>query len=97
MYIYSKLLPPPKRMKLTCHQHAHVFVVQQAEWVGKNLGPALDHAGLGHLKVMVLDDNRIFLPKWVDNVSYSDDLLECLNTFILLTLLWWWTIHTCED
>ncbi|XP_050716144.1 lysosomal acid glucosylceramidase-like isoform X1 [Eriocheir sinensis] len=41
---------------------------EQAQWVGMHLGPALEHAGLGHLKVMVLDDNRIFLPKWVDEV-----------------------------
>lgn len=40
--------------------------------MGQFLGPVLESAGLGHIKVMVLDDNRIFLPKWVDDVSHKE-------------------------
>nr|XP_045606117.1 lysosomal acid glucosylceramidase-like [Procambarus clarkii] len=40
----------------------------QARWIGQHLGPALHNNSLSHLKVMILDDNRIFLPKWADDI-----------------------------
>ena len=62
--------------------------LHQAEWVGQHLGPALESAGLSHIKLMVLDDNRIFLPKWVDEVSHKDSLtLPFSKTFDSTELL----------
>ncbi|XP_071534348.1 lysosomal acid glucosylceramidase-like [Panulirus ornatus] len=41
---------------------------EQAEWVGQHLGPALNNSSYGHVKIMILDDNRFFLPKWANDV-----------------------------
>ncbi|XP_076030329.1 lysosomal acid glucosylceramidase-like [Oratosquilla oratoria] len=38
----------------------------QAKWLGKYLGPTLEQEGFAHTKLFILDDNRFFLPKWVD-------------------------------
>lgn len=46
--------------------------LDQAEWVGQHLGPALHNISRGHVKIMILDDNRVFLPKWVDEVSVQN-------------------------
>lgn len=45
----------------------------QAEWIGKHLGPVLHKNNLGHLKVMIVDDNRIFLPKWADDIMSNNE------------------------
>lgn len=36
----------------------------QATFVVKNLGPTLENNGFGDIKIMVLDDQRLFLPTW---------------------------------
>ncbi|KAK3887921.1 hypothetical protein Pcinc_008004 [Petrolisthes cinctipes] len=41
---------------------------EQALWVGRFLGPNLHDANLDHLHLMILDDNRFFLPAWADQV-----------------------------
>ncbi|CAL4125525.1 unnamed protein product, partial [Meganyctiphanes norvegica] len=41
---------------------------EQAEWIGHYLGPVLNKRGHEHIKIMILDDNRLFLPKWADVV-----------------------------
>lgn len=40
----------------------------QRDFIAKDLGPALDANGLGHVKLMILDDQRIFLPYWPEVV-----------------------------
>jgi len=40
----------------------------QRDFIAQDLGPALEAAGLGHVKLMILDDQRIFLPYWADTV-----------------------------
>lgn len=40
----------------------------QRDFVAKDLGPALEAAGFGHVKLMILDDQRIFLPYWPEVV-----------------------------
>jgi hypothetical protein len=41
---------------------------EQRDWLSKFLGPALHSSGYGHLKLMILDDLRTFLPGWVTAV-----------------------------
>lgn len=41
----------------------------QRDFVAEDLGPALHQAGLGHVKLMILDDQRLFLPSWAKTVS----------------------------
>ena len=36
----------------------------QRDFIAKDLGPALHDAGFGNVKLMILDDQRIFLPLW---------------------------------
>ncbi|XP_042223421.1 lysosomal acid glucosylceramidase-like isoform X2 [Homarus americanus] len=45
----------------------------QAKWIGQHFGPALHNNSLGHLTVMILDDNRFLLPKWVDDIMIDGD------------------------
>lgn len=40
----------------------------QAFFVGLNLGPTLAAKGFGDIKIMIMDDQRILLPKWVKTV-----------------------------
>ena len=40
----------------------------QRDFIAKDLGPALDAAGLGHVKLMILDDSRLLLPLWAEVV-----------------------------
>jgi glucosylceramidase len=37
----------------------------QATFVAENLGPTLAKNGFGNVKIMVLDDQRLFLPEWM--------------------------------
>lgn len=40
----------------------------QAIFITKNLGPLLKSSGFPHIKIMILDDQRIFLPSWPQRV-----------------------------
>ena len=40
----------------------------QRDFIAKDLGPALNDAGFGHVKLMILDDQRVFLPYWAETV-----------------------------
>lgn len=40
----------------------------QRDFIAKDLGPALEQNGFGHVKLMILDDQRIFLPYWPEVV-----------------------------
>lgn len=40
----------------------------QRDFIAKDLGPALETSGFGHVKLMILDDERIFLPSWPEIV-----------------------------
>ena len=40
----------------------------QHDFIAKDLGPALADAGFGHVKLMILDDQRVFLPYWAEAV-----------------------------
>lgn len=42
----------------------------QAIFVTKNLGPTLEQNGFDHIKIMILDDQRLFLPGWPQRVNY---------------------------
>ncbi|XP_074650031.1 lysosomal acid glucosylceramidase-like [Tubulanus polymorphus] len=41
---------------------------QQRDFIALNLGPTLEKNGFGHVKLMVLDDSRFFLPGWADTI-----------------------------
>ncbi|XP_063229272.1 lysosomal acid glucosylceramidase-like [Bacillus rossius redtenbacheri] len=41
---------------------------QQRDWIAQHLGPTLHKAGYDYLKLMILDDNRRYLPKWAETV-----------------------------
>lgn len=40
-----------------------------AKWISENLGPSLDMAGFGELKVMMYDDQRDMVEEWVKEVG----------------------------
>ncbi|KAH3869575.1 lysosomal acid glucosylceramidase-like [Dreissena polymorpha] len=40
----------------------------QRDFIASDLGPALEAAGLGHVKLMILDDDRVWLPYWAEVV-----------------------------
>lgn len=40
----------------------------QRDFIAMDLGPALEAAGLGHVKLMILDDQRALLPFWAEIV-----------------------------
>jgi glucosylceramidase len=40
----------------------------QAEFIVTNLGPTLEQNGFGDIRIMILDDQRIFLPSWAERV-----------------------------
>lgn len=41
----------------------------QRDYIALDLGPALEASGYGDLKLMILDDQRIFLPEWAERVT----------------------------
>ena len=45
----------------------------QRDFIAKDLGPALEAAGLGHVKLMVLDDSRLLLPLWAEVVLHDPE------------------------
>ena len=46
----------------------------QAIFLIKNLGPLLKNEGYPHIKIMILDDQRLFLPAWPKSVlNYSPE------------------------
>ncbi|KAH3697023.1 lysosomal acid glucosylceramidase-like [Dreissena polymorpha] len=40
----------------------------QRDFISQDLGPALEANGLGDVKLMILDDQRVFLPYWAETV-----------------------------
>lgn len=45
----------------------------QRDFIKKDLGPALEAAGFGHIKLMILDDVRTFLPYWAEVILRDKD------------------------
>lgn len=41
----------------------------QALFVGQNLGPTLANKGFGDVNIMVVDDQRTFMPSWPETVG----------------------------
>lgn len=41
----------------------------QAFFVGLNLGPTLAAKGFSDVKIMIMDDQRLLLPKWAEIVN----------------------------
>ena len=46
----------------------------QADFVGLNLGPTMQAKGFGHVKIMIMDDQRMLLPKWPVKVKSTPTL-----------------------
>ena len=42
----------------------------QAFFVGLNLGPTLAANGFAYVKILIMDDQRILLPKWAQTVRH---------------------------
>ena len=40
----------------------------QAFFIGLNLGPTLHQNGFDNVKIMIMDDQRILIPKWPETV-----------------------------
>uniref|UniRef100_A0A8W8I177 Glucosylceramidase n=1 Tax=Magallana gigas TaxID=29159 RepID=A0A8W8I177_MAGGI len=45
----------------------------QRDFIVKDLGPALQQNSLGHVKIMILDDSRLQLPYWAEQVFRSEE------------------------
>lgn len=42
----------------------------QSLFVGLNLGPTMEQAGYGNIKIMIMDDQRQFLPRQIPLYNY---------------------------
>jgi glucosylceramidase len=54
----------------------------QAQFIIDNLGPTLENNGFQDIKIMILDDQRLFLPEWPERVNerlISDFLTFWIN------------------
>ena len=43
----------------------------QRDFIAMDLGPALEQAGFQNIKLMILDDQRVFLPLWAETVLHD--------------------------
>ncbi|KAK3097705.1 hypothetical protein FSP39_012333 [Pinctada imbricata] len=51
----------------------------QRDFIAKDLGPALEQNGLGHIKLMILDDSRLMLPYWPEKVFESQEASKYIS------------------
>ena len=51
----------------------------QRDFIAKDLGPALKQAGLERVKLMILDDQRVFLPYWAEKVLYDQSAAQYVS------------------
>ena len=52
----------------------------QSDFIAANLGPALKRNGFGDIKIMILDDQRLFLPGWAERVfSHNPQASQYVN------------------
>nr|CAD7573666.1 unnamed protein product [Timema californicum] len=63
------------------------------EWVANYLGPTLEKGGYGNLKLMILDDNRMWLPNWVNTVLAN----EKTNKYSSGIAIHWYTDSSSSD
>lgn len=56
---------------------------EQRLWVGSNLGPALRDAAYDHLKLMIMDDQRINLPNWAVTVLSDPEAAQYVSGIAL--------------
>ena len=45
----------------------------ERDFIKKDLGPALHASGYGSVKLMMLDDQRLFVPSWADTILSDPD------------------------
>nr|CAD7432852.1 unnamed protein product [Timema monikensis] len=62
-------------------------------WVADYLGPTLEKGGYGNLKLMILDDNRMWLPNWVNTVLANDKT----NQYSSGIAIHWYTDSSSSD
>ena len=46
----------------------HFTPESEAEFIGNNLGPAIEHSNFNHVKIFGFDQNRLELPEWADGI-----------------------------
>ena len=51
-------------------QAMHFSIEMERDFAKLDLGPAMEAAGLSDIKLMILDDQSIFLPEWPLGVSF---------------------------
>ena len=51
-------------------QAMYLSAEMERDFIKKDLGPALHQAGYADVKLMVLDDQRLFLPSYVQTVKF---------------------------
>ena len=59
----------------------------QRDFIKKDLGPTLQAAGFGDIKLMILDDQRLFLPAWADIVLKDADAAKYVSG---IAYHWYW-------
>nr|CAD7402012.1 unnamed protein product [Timema poppensis] len=65
---------------------------QQRDWIAEHLGPTLQRGGYGDLELMTLDDNRMWLPGWVETVLEN----ETTNSYVSGIGLHWYTDESTD-
>ena len=53
------------------------------EWIADYLGPSLKDYGYEHIKLMILDDDRQFLPEWAEAFEANDTALDYITGFAI--------------
>lgn len=76
------LIPEQTLLNLTL-----ASAVDQRYWLRDYLKPLLAANGFSDVKFITLEDERFFLPYWMERVS------KCSLAFILLGLLVWKRVH----
>ncbi|CAG0890468.1 unnamed protein product [Darwinula stevensoni] len=51
----------------------------QREWVKNNLGPTLRKAGYGDVKIMIFDEQRMFMPKWPRDILKDPEAAQYVS------------------
>ena len=68
---------------------------QQRDFIKLDLGPALHNNSFGDIKLMILDDNRLLLPYWAEQVSvFTKHSGFLYNMYVCLTIFVESEMHT---
>ncbi|XP_033750563.1 lysosomal acid glucosylceramidase-like [Pecten maximus] len=51
----------------------------QRDFIAMDLGPAMGNSGFSHVKIMIMDDTRLFLPLWAEEVFKNTEAAKFVS------------------